>query len=235
VSANDYVLVQGLKDTRGALERWQRDPGPVLRDWFAWSMVVTAGLLTVVWIVAGVATPDLTLVEIPGVSYEPAATDIAGVLARNSLVLALHATACVAGFIAGSSLRHEAARREGLSRLVHEKAGPIAIAFVVAATCFSLMTQAYILGSSASTLADQLGVTTTTLMLTVLPHAVPELVALFLPLAAWLIASRRDEWQDLLAATLVTVLVAIPILVVSAMIETYVWPRLLVEASPRVV
>ena len=34
------------------------------------------------------------------------------------------------------------------------------------------------------------------------PHAIPELVALFLPLAAWIIASRRGEWEQLLAATL---------------------------------
>ena len=33
----------------------------------------------------------------------------------------------------------------------------------------------------------------------------PELTALFLPLAAWTIASRRGEWGDLLAATMVTV------------------------------
>lgn len=232
VAANDYVLVQGIKDTRGALARWQRDPAPVLRSWFAWSLLVAAGLLTAVWVVATVASPDLTLLAIPGVSYPARATDVAAVLGRNSLVLALHATACVAGFIAGSSLRHEAARRTGLSRVVHEKAGPLAIAFVVAATCFSLTTQAYILGSSASTLAEQLGVTPGTLMLTVLPHAIPELVALFLPLAAWLIASRRDEWQDLLAATFVTVGLAIPILIVSALVETYVWPQLLIEASP---
>lgn len=232
VAANDYVLVQGIKDTRGALERWQRDPGPVLRSWFAWSLLVAAGLLTAVWVVATVASPDPTLVAIPGISYPATATDIAAVLGRNALVLALHATACIAGFIAGSSLRHEAARRTGLSRVVHEKAGPLAIAFVVAATCFSLTTQAYILGSSASTLAEQLGVTPGTLMLTVLPHAIPELMALFLPLAAWLIASRRDEWQDLLAATFVTVGLAIPILIVSALVETYVWPRLLIEASP---
>ena len=66
-----------------------------------------------------------------------------------------------------------------------------------------------------------------------LPHAVPELVALFLPLAAWLIASRNDDWQDLLAATFVTVGIAIPMLVVSALIEVYVWPHLLVAASPH--
>ena len=235
MSANDYVLVQGLRDTRGALERWQRDPGPVLRAWFGWSMVVAAGLLTAVWLVATLTTPDPTPLAIGGVNYDATAADVAAVLGRNSLVLALHATACVAGFIAGSSLRHAAALRTGLSRAVHEKAGPIAIAFVVAATCFSLSTQAYVLGSAASALADQAQIDPALLLATALPHALPELVALFLPLAAWLIASRRDEWQDLLAATFATVGLAIPILIVSALIEIYVWPHLLVAVSPWLV
>ena len=60
-----------------------------------------------------------------------------------------------------------------------------------------------------------------------LPHALPELVALFLPLAAWTIASRRDEWRDLLAATFVTVAIAIPVLVAAATWEVYVWPQIL--------
>jgi Stage II sporulation protein M len=235
VSANDYVLVQGLRDTRGALERWQSDPGSVLRAWFGWSMLVSAGLLTAVWLVATLTTPDPTPLAIAGIHYDATATDVVTVLGRNSLVLALHATACVAGFIAGSSLRHAAALRTGFSREVHEKAGPIAIAFVVAATCFSLSTQAYVLGSAASTLADQAQMSPALLLLTVLPHALPELVALFLPLAAWLIASRRGDWQDLLAAMFATVGLAIPILVVSALIEAYVWPHLLVGASPWLV
>ncbi len=232
VGAEDYVLVQGLRDTRGALARWQRDPGPVLREWFGWSLIVAVGLLSAVWLVATVATPDLGELWLAGISYDPTAADVAAVLGRNALVLALHATACVAGFIAGSSLRHAAAQRTGLSRVIHEKAGPVGIAFVVVATCFSLTTQAYVLGSAASTLSDQIGVTPGVLILTVLPHAIPELVALFLPLAAWLIASRRDEWQDLLAATFATVGLAVPILVIAALIETYIWPQLLIAASP---
>ena len=70
------------------------------------------------------------------------------------------------------------------------------------------------------------------LVLTTLPHAIPELVALFLPLAAWTIASRRGEWHDLLAATFVTVAIAIPMLVCSAPWEIYVWPRILAAVSP---
>jgi uncharacterized membrane protein SpoIIM required for sporulation len=135
--------------------------------------------------------------------------------------------ACVAGFIAGSSLPQSAAQRHGLSRLVHEKAGPLAIGFVVCATTFSLVTQAYVLGGGISTVAAELGTSHAKLLLALLPHALPELVALFLPLAAWLIASRRGEWHKLLAATFVTVAIAAPVLVVSSLVEVYASPRLL--------
>jgi uncharacterized membrane protein SpoIIM required for sporulation len=147
-------------------------------------------------------------------------------------VLALHAFACVAGFIAGSSLPLSAAHRSGLSRLVHEKARPIALGWVVLVTCFSLATQAYALGLTGAQLARQVAISPGELVLTVVPHAVPELVALFLPLAAWTIASRRDEWRDLLAATFVTVAIAIPVLVAAATWEVYVWPQILQAVSP---
>jgi uncharacterized membrane protein SpoIIM required for sporulation len=69
-------------------------------------------------------------------------------------------------------------------------------------------------------------------MLTLLPHALPELVALFLPLAAWMIASRRGKWDELLAATAATTALAVPTLVVAANIEVFVWPHLLRLVSP---
>ena len=65
------------------------------------------------------------------------------------------------------------------------------------------------------------------LILSLLPHALPELVALFLPLAAWIIASRRDDWQDLLAATAVTVAIAVPTLLAAAAVEIWVSPHLM--------
>jgi hypothetical protein len=148
-------------------------------------------------------------------------------LLRNSLVLALHGFACVAGFIAGSSLPQSAQRYSGAWRWVHEKAGPLAIAFVVAATAFSLGTQAYVLGNGAAQLSAQLGISPALLVLGLLPHALPELMALFLPLAAWLIASHRGEWNQLLAATFVTVGLAVPVLVASSVVEVYVTPDLL--------
>ena len=77
--------------------------------------------------------------------------DFGFVLFRNGLVLALHSLACVAGFMAGSSLPQVAEGYSGLWRRIHDVAGPLAIAFVVAATLFSLVTQAYALGGGAAT------------------------------------------------------------------------------------
>ncbi len=224
---SEYALTHGVRQTRGALLRWNDDPWPVVGGWIVGGASVAAGLLAVIWLIASVAQPDLTPIAIPGISEPPQATDVLGILFRNSLVLALHAFACVAGFIAGSSLPLSTARRTGVSRWVHEKARPIAFGWVVAVTCFSLATQAYTLGSTGATLAFQLQISPALLVLTALPHALPELTALFLPLAAWTLASRRGDWGDLLAATVVTVALAAPVLVCTALWETYVWPLLL--------
>jgi hypothetical protein len=189
-------------------------------------------LLAAVFVVAHGVTPDPTGYLVAGVNEPSNLGAVGRVLFRNSLVLALHAMACVAGFIAGSSLPMQAERHRGWWRTVHEKAGPAAIVFVAAATTFSLCTQAYVLGSGAATLAAQVGVGRGVLMLTLLPHAVPELLALFLPLAAWMLASRREAWDELLAATAVTTAIAVPVLIVAANVEVFVWPALLRLASP---
>ncbi len=231
MSVNDLVLVQGMRDTRTTLARWNRDPWPVLRAWVVGSLAVAACLLLAVWAVASNSPVDLTSMYVPGLDNEAALGDVAAILARNALVLALHATACVAGFIAGSSLALSAAQRTGVSRWVHERARPVAVAWVVLVTCFSLVTQAYALGLTGAQLANQFELSPAALMLTVVPHAVPELVAVFLPLAAWTIASRRDEWDELMAATLTTVVVAVPILIAAATWEVYGWPRILAGAS----
>ncbi len=235
VSANDFVLVQGMSDTRATLRRWNDRPWPAIRSWVAGAAVVALALLGCVWVIASVARPDLTPIYLAGVASVPVGPmDVAAILFRNSLVLSLHAMACVAGFIAGSSLALAAARRQGLSKWVHEKARPIAFAWVIAATCFSLGTQAYVLGSDGATISNQLDISPAVLVVTVLPHALPELTALFLPLAAWTIASRREGWDELLAATFATTALAIPVLIVAASWEAFIWPRILELVSPVV-
>jgi uncharacterized membrane protein SpoIIM required for sporulation len=231
-TANQHVFSHGLRDTRETFDSWNGRPWVVLRGWVALSLAIALTLLAAVWFVAGALTPDITPIHLPGLTEPADPGDLVPILWRNSLVLALHATACVAGFIAGASMPIAAAERTGFSRWVHVKAGELAILFVAAVTLFSLMTQALYLGFQGATLAYQLHVTRLELILSVLPHAIPELTALFLPLAAWLIASRRGEWNQLLAATGVTVALAIPTLLVAATIEVYVWPQILEAISP---
>ena len=228
---NEHVFSHGMRDTRETIEAWSGRPWKVLRGWLALSLAIALTLLTAVWFVAGLLTPDLTPIHLPGLTSPSEPGDLLPILWRNSLVLALHATACVAGFIAGASMPIAAAQRTGFSRWVHVKAGELAILFVAAVTLFSLSTQALYLGFQGSTLAYQLHISRFELILSVLPHAIPELTALFLPLAAWLIASRRGEWNQLLAATVVTVALAIPTLILAATIEVYVWPHILASLS----
>ncbi len=230
-TANQHVFAHGVRDTRETIDAWSGRPWVVLRGWVALSLAIALTLLAAVWFVAGLLTPDLTPIHLPGLTSPAEPSDMLPILYRNSLVLALHATACVAGFIAGASMPVAAAQRTGVSRWIHVKAGELAILFVAAVTIFSLGTQALYLGFQGSTLAYQLHISRLDLILSVLPHAIPELTALFLPLAAWLIASRRGEWNQLLAATVVTVALAIPTLVVAASIEVYVWPHILRSLS----
>jgi hypothetical protein len=233
VSVDDLVLVQGMDDTKRALRRWNEHPWRMLRPWAGLSLMISCGLLAAVYVVAKLTTPDPTIFLIPGYNTSATFGDYLAVLYRNSLVLALHAMACVAGFMAGSSIPLSASRRSGVSRWVHEKAGPLAIGFVVLATTFSLCTQAYLIGGGASSVAAQLGTSPGILLLALAPHALPELFALFLPLAAWMIASRAGDWQDLLAATFVTVAIAVPILLAAAAVEITVAPELLRAISDR--
>jgi hypothetical protein len=230
--ANQHVFSHGMRDTRETLELWSLRPWHVLGAWTALSLAVALTLLAAVWVVSGLLTPDLTPVHVAGLTYPSEPDDLLPILWRNSLVLALHGTACIAGFIAGASMPIAAAQLTGFSRWIHVKAGELAILFVCAVTLFSLSTQALYLGFQGSTIAYQLQVSRFELILSVLPHALPELTALFLPLAAWLIASRRGEWNQLLAATFITVLLAIPVLLLAATIEVYVWPHILRDLSP---
>jgi hypothetical protein len=227
VDASAYALAHGLQRTRGTLEAWRRRPWPVLRAWLAGSLAVAAGLL--------VATCAVSLIEGPGsgeLSLAPplvagGPVDVVRILSHNLLVLTFHAGACVAGFIAGSSLPLQASAHTGLSRWVHERGRPVALAFVVGATIFSLSTQALVLGTSAARVAATLHASPALLLVGLLPHAVPELTALFLPLAAWMVASRRAQWEQLLAATIVTTALAAPALVLASLWEVYVAPHVL--------
>jgi hypothetical protein len=226
MDASSYALAHGMRRTRATLHAWRLAPWAVLSRWLAGSLLAAAALLVGVWLVASLDTGYEQVITLQPPFAVGDAGDVAHIFRSNLLVLALHAMACVAGFIAGSSLPLQAEAHSGITRWVHERGGRVAIAFVAAATTFSLSVQAWTIGRTLAGVSHFLRVSPALLLLGVLPHAIPELVALFLPLAAWIIASRRGEWDQLLAATVVTVAIALPMLLVAALIEVYVSPHL---------
>jgi hypothetical protein len=185
MDASAYAFAQGMQQTRATLRAWQRMPLAVVRRWLAGSALAAAGLLLAVLAVASLDHGYQQVVSLQPPFAVGDLADVVHVMYSNLLVLALHAMACVAGFIAGSSLPLQAQEQEGVSRWLHEHGGRIAIAFVICATTFSLSAQAYVIGHTLAGLSHFLRVAPGTLLLGVLPHAVPELIALFLPLAAW--------------------------------------------------
>jgi Stage II sporulation protein M len=226
MDSSGYAFAQGMHQTRATLRAWQRMPLAVVGRWLAGASLAAGGLLLAVLAVASLDHGYQQIVSLQPPFAVGDLAEVANIMRSNLLVLALHAMACVAGFIAGSSLPLQAQEKHGVSRWVHEHGGRIAIAFVVCATAFSLSAQAYVIGHTLAGVSHFLRVSPALLLLGVLPHAIPELIALFLPLAAWIIASRRGEWDQLLAATLVTVALAVPVLVGAAFVEVYVSPHL---------
>lgn len=223
-----YAFVHGVRRTKQTLADWQTHPWPALYRWFSGSLAAAIALLGATWLIAGVSRSNGYLVQTHTPPFNVGdVSDVLHIVGRNLLVLALHAMACVAGFIAGSSLPMQAPARRGISRLIHERGGRIAIGFVVLATTFSLTAQAIVLGGETAAVAARLGTSPGVLLVVLLPHALIELTALFLPLAAWIIASRRGDWDQLLAATVVTVAIALPMLVFAALIEVYVSPHVM--------
>jgi hypothetical protein len=224
ISAEQLAVVRGWEDTRATLRSWRRRPFAVVGPWVAGSLAVSIVLLCSTWLVAGLVTPDPLNFARTGTGTWG---DFGFILYRNGLVLALHAMACVAGFIAGSSLPVAAQGHSGWWGRVHDRAGRLAMAFVAAATAFSLTTQAYALGLAAADLADAHGISPGRLIAGHLLHAIPELCALFLPLAAWFLAGRRGAWHELLAATFMTTAIAVPVLLGAAAVEVWVSPQVL--------
>jgi hypothetical protein len=223
-----YALVEGTRATRATLRGWHYRPWPQLARWFAGSLAAALLLLGATWAIAGVSGSGGFMVQVTQPPFRVGGwSQVGTIFLHNLMVLALHAMACVAGFIAGSSLPLQADSHRGFSRVIHQRGGRLAIIFVIGATTFSLSAQSLVLGGETASVAAALHTSPGTLLLVLMPHALIELTALFLPLAAWIIASRRGEWDQLLAATLVTVAIALPMLLVAAVIEVWVSPHVL--------
>ena len=230
MNTENMALVQGWADTRDALRRWAARPGHVAaavgarqpRDRAAAADADVGGR-------QGLDARPHRASTSPASTRPPTLGDFGFVLYRNGLVLALHGFACVAGFMAGSSLPQVAEGYSGVWRWIHDKAGPLAIGFVICATLFSL---AHAGLRARQRRLDALARSSTSPPACCCSRSrctrVPGALRALPP------ARRMDDrepprsaWNELLAATFVTVAIAIPIVVAAAAVETWVTPGLL--------
>jgi len=153
--------------------------------------------------------------------------DVLSVLRRNLLVLGIHLCACWIGAIIGRPHRPAPVgwgRVGALHRPVPEWVGRAALFYALLVTLLSVAVQAIGLGGQLADLAAATRVSSTHLLILVLPHAVPELLAVFLPLGLFLLEARRGRLDRLGPWSLQAAAIAVPVLVCAALIETFVSP-----------
>lgn len=227
------ALAAGLPDALRILRTWARRPLPVLAPWLAVSFAIALLLLALVWLVGSSVAPDPTRPRgLPGIAPRDWLDSARHVLQRNVVVLALHATACLAGFIIYFATREPPSADDDALERATRLTARVAFWFVPAATVMSIVTQAWVLGSYAATAAAHLSISVGALLRSTLVHSVPELMAVFLPLAAWLVALRRGRLEELYAATIASVVVALPVLAVAAWQESDHWDERVRSVRP---
>ncbi len=162
--------------------------------------------------------------------------DVLYVFRRNLLVLGIHLCACWIGAIVGRPHQPAPAswgRLAALNRPVPAWMARASLLYALCVTLLSVGVQAYALGRQLADLSVASHISRIHLLVLVLPHAVPELVAVFLPLGLFLLEARRGRLDRLGAWSLQAAAIALPVLLAAAVIEAYVTPPRVIAASHR--
>ena len=201
--------------TRAALRRWAHAPASTVLPWVAGSFLIGALLLAGALVVATLSVPGAD--PYTPVFADPSAgvADALRIFARNTLVLALYSLVCVAIYLATRPAPLRASR-------LQERAGPIAVLVIAGLVAYALLSQVWVLGHQLASAAHTLGYSDASLVARLCVHAAPELTAVFLPLAACLRLMRGAREDDLAAAGLLCFSLALPVVALCAILETFV-------------
>ncbi len=188
--------------------------------WLLMSLAAATCLFLSVLVVAVLST-EYRRVPVSGPPFLAGnLTDALRLLGENALVLTLYAVGCLAAFLVR---RHQGDPAGGSAR--DKTRTRLATAVIIGLLVLAACRQAYVLGHGLAGFSAYFYVSPWRLWLAVLPHAIPELTGMLLPLPAWLCASRKGELQRLAAVVVSAVLVALPLLASAALIEVYVSPK----------
>jgi hypothetical protein len=208
---------------RHGLSDWERRsgelPASILRC-LPGALTAAVALLVSVLVLA-LLSPEFRQVPASGPPFVAGSIhDALRIFAENLLVLALYAMGNVAVAVIR---RWRTDERQPMTR-GRDISSRLALAAVIGLLLCAACRQAYVLGHGLAGFAGYFYVSRWRIWLGVLPHALPELTGILLPVAALVFATRRGRQRDLLALTVAAVLVALPLLAGAALTEVYVAP-----------
>ncbi|MFZ1927284.1 MAG: hypothetical protein WAU42_14225 [Solirubrobacteraceae bacterium] len=185
------------------------------------ALVVATGLLLSVLVVA-VLSGESRQVPASGPPFVAGSiSDAARIFGKNLLVLSLYAM----GSIAALLIQRWRAGEEQSKMVSRTFVSRLATSIVVGLLLFAACREAYALGHGLAGFSGYFYVSPWRLWLGVLPHALPELTGIFLPVVVWFFASREGKEHELLTLTATAVLAALPLLATAALMEVYVSPK----------
>jgi hypothetical protein len=202
MEARPVALPSGAAWTRTLFSVWAQRPLPTLVPWAFGSLAIGLALLGAALTIATLAGPSEFYTP---VFADPSAgvNDVARIVMRNTTVLLLQVLVCFGFYVA-----HARGRRDALW-------------IIGALSAYSMLSQAWRLGHDLASAAASLGLSPAALTLRLSLHAVPELTAVFLPLAACIALMRRGRHENLAAAAALTGIVAFPVVVLAATCEVF--------------
>lgn len=218
----------------GSLAPWRET-----RLWFLVSAGIAALMLTAVTVAAYLlpADPiDGSRSRLLG-SYSrtwdiPFTQEVFWVFARNGTVLLLHYFCCLVGAIVSREHRPLPERWDRppfnwFHRPLPKWAADLSLVYAMSATLISIMLQSTALGFVLADISAYSQIAPWQFVVLILPHAVPELIAVFLPLGLFLVQSFRHELKPLQRWSMQSLVIAAPILLMASLIEVGLTPQLI--------
>lgn len=185
------------------------------------ALMAAAGLLVSVLVVAMLSSESR---QVPASGPPFVAGDIsdaARIFGENLLVLSLYAM----GNMAALLIQRWRAGEERSKMVSRKFVSRLATAIVIGLLLFAACREAYVLGHGLAGFSGYFYASPWRLWLGVLPHALPELTGIFLPVVVWFLAIREGKEHELLTLTGAAVIAALPLLATAALMEAYVSPK----------
>ncbi|HEX4109759.1 MAG TPA: hypothetical protein VHX88_16605, partial [Solirubrobacteraceae bacterium] len=220
---NREIFDHHVGHTRDALREWRAGRFRVVLPWLSLSLIVAVAILALVLAFSVDVRPDYAGGGVPRVG------DLADALrtwASNLCVLLLHLLIGVATFACLRTLPMQAEHRFGWDRFIHRQLARPTLVGVAGAAAYSMYHLSHTIGARLAAVSRELHRSPGSVLAALLPHAIPELTAVFLPLGATIIVARRNP-DRLIAALAVCALVGAVLLAGAAACETWLSPRLL--------